>query len=126
MTDEKHNGWTNRETWLLNVHGFLDDPAMREDIRDELQDVDHLDMEAGRQLSDIAYGKARAMEENFDTWCIDAMEELRHAGYSEAATLLLQDILGQYGARVDWADLAGHMVQDEWQELRHERKPVTA
>ena len=99
---------------------------MREEIEEEVRGIEAEGLEAGRELSDITYGKARAMQESFDTFCIDACDELRHAGYSESLANFMQDILGQFGERVDWTTLAGHIVEDAWHEVRKERKKVEA
>lgn len=79
-----YNGWKNRETWLVNVHGFFDG--------------DYFEENKFRSVAEAA----DAMSDSFDEWFSDEIKSMHP---------FLQDIIGTN--KIDWWELA-EAKQDEW------------
>ena len=140
MADEKYNGWTNRETWVVNVHGFLDDyesaavTAYQEalveynealaDYTDELAEYEAevLDWESEGADPDekpeppedpelekpeppSVYDIAQELEAYFDDYFADELDGL---------SPMLKDLMRE--DKIDWYDLAEHMVDAAGEE----------
>lgn len=96
MTDTTYNGWTNYETWLVNIHfecfEFTDeiDEGMFDDLsRDEVKDW-------------IA---------NYIQECV---EEVTYSKFEvgESDNLFLMDCVQSTLGEVDWDDIADHYLDD--------------
>lgn len=79
---EKYNGWTNRETWLVNVWGFTD------------YDTDELE---------VYRGNPYALGKDIEARIEEFIPELGG---------IMGDMLSGALARVDYYDLAETLLQD--------------
>lgn len=122
MTDTTYNGWTNWETWCVNVHDYLPEEIIREDVRERLQE----EMEEGNDpldfLHDVTYTVSKGIREDFDETFANVETALQHAGYNEAMMLFVSDIFGGFASSVNWYELAGHIVNETWQEMKREMR----
>lgn len=85
MTNEKYNGWTNRETWVVNLH-------LGEMLQEDTQEF-YDEREGDIQVWELADRLESFVEILFE-------EEL------DNLSLFLKDLL--YLDSVDWMDLAEH------------------
>ena len=93
MNTQKYNGWTNYETWLINLHfdGFDFEDVM--DIFDDCQD-------RGDMLIRIA-----DYIENYVEEVVESMVE-------QPSNPLIQDIIRSTLGEVDYRDIAEHYIDD--------------
>lgn len=103
-----YNGWTNYETWAVNLH---------------------LDNEEGtyllvRRMARDAIREGRRTGETGRRILADALKELHE---SEAPSLPLgvySDLLGAALDRVNWYEIADHHLADETDETEEEEEGV--
>lgn len=95
MTDDTYNGWTNRETWAVNL--WTDNEPYLTEQRDEMV----------RQFSEDS--SESEIETATEEWFQEILEELKQLNQSFHTTLL-EDIGSLY--RVNWLEL-GQMWLDE-------------
>jgi hypothetical protein len=93
MNTQKYNGWTNYETWLINLHFDNFDFEEVMDIFDDCQD-------RGDMLTRIA-----DYIENYVEEVVESMVE-------EPLNPLLQDIISSTLTEVDYRDIAEHYIDD--------------
>lgn len=93
---EKYNGWTNRETWLVNLHFGDDDYS----IRDYVQ-------QANGDISTVA--------DNLESWVRDYVEEALRETHG-----FISDMLNL--SSVNWYELAEGYVQEYWIEPTEEEE----
>lgn len=108
MTDDnKYNGWTNRETWLVKLwidneresHLFWRDQS-REILKSNTQDT-----------------AVHTLTRELESWCDEAEPELTHG--------LFTDLLTTAISRVDWYEIAQSMVRDCQEESNEPAVNVT-
>lgn len=93
------NGWSNSETWLVNVWGFSDDLTADDfEVRVLMRDSDSDD-------EDKIRGIAELLENRFDEYI-----------YSIAPKSVFQSILGDFietsTSRIDWNEIAKTWYSD--------------
>jgi hypothetical protein len=95
MTREEYNGWTNKQTWNINLtyQDCFEDMAQSQ----SWDDLDHL---------------ADALE--------NLVDELEYSSLIDGS--LAQQAVGEYLDRVNWMEIAEHLVADFDLELRDEEE----
>lgn len=83
--DEKHNGWTNRETWLVNLW-LTNEQGLYEEARAACNRDGEMLQEAAQSLEDF----------------VDDLLSDQHDGRSG----FLTDLINAALARVNWAEIA--------------------
>lgn len=109
--DNTYNGWTNYETWVVNLwlandSGSVD--RLNEMARDCL-------MQASGDITNAAYQLA-------------AQIESEHEEFMPKTTGVYADLLGHALRMVDWQEIAQYVVDDvyqEWSEDNPEEEPAT-
>jgi len=93
MNTQKYNGWTNYETWLINLHfenfDFEDVMEIFDDCKDK-----------GEMLTRIA-----DYIENYVEDVVESMVE-------EPSSCLIQDLIRSALGEVDYRDIAEHYIDD--------------
>lgn len=110
----RYNGWTNYETWLLNVHDFVHGPSMQEKaermLRKRISDAVYDGNTIGI-LQDVAYTLGTEAAESFDGLAGEILDTLEAAGYTEEVRRLMTDLLENFRGTVRWTELAGEHVE---------------
>ena len=90
----KYNGWANYETWRIN-----------------------LEMLDGMTPEDFGFNVARDSRDDIVATLTEALQG--HVGFivEEQATGFALDLANSFLARVDWIEIAEHMVEDAVAEL---------
>jgi hypothetical protein len=95
MTDTTYNGWTNRETWLTNLHFEHFTPIFQEDTEEGIFD----EMDADEILEEVA--------EYIETFVDDYISES-----VPTTDNFIADVIQSFINEVDWRDIAQHYVAD--------------
>jgi len=105
---EKYNGWTNRETWLVGVHGFFDDEWIQEALRDAISNnslCQGYGYDAITRRQELG-GVPRAWE----LWLADWMEQQMDDYLSDSDEIVLspivKDLMGDH--KINWLEIAEH------------------
>ena len=93
MNTQKYNGWTNYETWLINLHF---DNFDFEDVMDIFDDC--------KDKSDMLIRIADYIEQY--------VEEVVESMVEQPLNPLLQDIISAALSEVDYRDIAEHYIDD--------------
>lgn len=96
MTDKTHNGWTNYETWRVNLEIF--DGMSASEL-------------TGRQVNNAAEVKDAAAE---------YAESVVFDGTKEGS--LMEDYARAFLSNVDWWEIAIHLMADENEEETEEER----
>ena len=101
MMSEEYNGWTNRQTWIINVHEFFDYDYIEEVIKEQiipdiaqrpfLKDEEQFKMVARNLL-------AQWMENNFNEFVEETQDTSTNTG------IFLFDLIRSID--IDWKQLA--------------------
>lgn len=92
MTDKTYNGWTNYETWLVNLW-IQNDQALHAALHDEVTSAENL------------YDAKEALQAWLDNEYDLFVEERGHG--------LFQDLLNAALSNVDWYDIAKNWRNEE-------------
>lgn len=104
-TNEKYNGWTNRETWLVNLYfGEALSSLIRENAEEGSLD---LEQEKDDIMTDI--------KESCENWLDEVTGE-----EVEGLSSFLKDFLDL--GRIDWYDIAESIFDDEIKEMLEEEE----
>ena len=111
MADTTYNGWTNYETWCVNLH-LNNEQATQEEWQDEARsclEVAATDLEA---VSDVPYDSQRIRDE--------AIHVLRRVMKNTFGDDNCPEVEGFYGdllraalSEVNWHEIASHFVDAE-------------
>lgn len=100
-TDTTYNGWTNRATWVVNLHlEELFYSLTLDHLRQEVASLGAEEVADQRHTSDIADLLRSSLEE--------ILEELRLPG-------LVTDLMIE--EQIDWYDIAEHHISTAYDEL---------
>ena len=104
--DTKYNGWTNYETWVVNL--WIDnDEGTQEMVREQVAEVVE-NAEPGEYKWQTAEACAvRELSEWAKEWHEDRMNEER-----VTVTGVFADLLGAALSSVNWREIAQHWVDD--------------
>ena len=106
MSDDTYNGWKNKETWIVNVHDFLEP---RGDLEETARRAYEEEGTRGAAIAAVE----DAIDDELDQAQDYAREMLDQASPGgHAGALFLLDMLGVAFARVDTRRLAEHIVDD--------------
>lgn len=98
MSDREYNGWTNYETWLVNL--WLSNDSGSEEMLRETVGGCRTKYDAGRAI--------RAMvDEMADEWMPDQAS-------------MFADMIGAALKEVDWQKIASHYMPEEEEEIEEE------
>jgi len=104
MNDTTYNGWTNRETWVVNLWLTNDGDAwLTEMTEDAIAGCDG-------DRDDAIYTLSQTLGQQHD----DALADI--AGLSGVFADLLTGAL----ARVNWYEIAEHCIADAWSDVPQE------
>lgn len=103
MSDGTYNGWKNKETWLVNVHGLLEMPGDMEEAARRAYEFRLNVQDAVGAVEDEIIGQLELAK--------DYAHELLSQGGHEGAIFLL-DMISTALSRVDTRTLAEHVVSD--------------
>ena len=96
MSDNTYNGWTNWETWIVNV--WVDnDQMLYEYVKDMA--MEEMEEEVLEDKESAAYNLSKTMREQFDEWA----PEISNGPYL--------DLLNGALREVDWLELARHLIE---------------
>jgi hypothetical protein len=109
MADTTYNGWTNYETWLVNL--WIDNDGYGEYLNERAQEClqeafDNADLETTTDdeiRNDATYALSKAIEEYHD----ELQEEC-----GMPSNGVFADLLGAALRSVNWHEIAEHMVAD--------------
>ena len=116
MSDQKHNGWTNYETWLART--WLDNDAeIAECCRELTQSAIERATNKPRQLD-------FSLAENATLELADMLKEQTESNfdpYTQGRACLFTDLLWSALCEVNWHEIADKFVADELEQTtRHE------
>jgi len=108
-SSERYNGWTNYETWLVNLWLSNDEPSYRfwrqrtADHRTAAPEAEQV--QAGIWTAEQAarFGLADELKESIEEAAADALPQ----------SGMMSDLLGAAVSRVDWHEIAEHMLDEE-------------
>jgi hypothetical protein len=111
---EEYNGWSNRETWAVNLW-VNNDEALLELAKDytitALQEHREDNEGEGGDLCDAR----NCLAESFEYWITEDLLTLENIAGNQALFNMLTDIGSLY--RINWREMADSFVSDQVQEL---------
>lgn len=106
MRDETYNGWTNYETWLVNV--WIDNSQGDQEYWQEQSRI-AVDSTASEYCPDGA--AIRWVAEEMRAWVEEAAAEFRTEG-------MIADLLNASISSVNWDELARHYINAAKEEVK--------
>lgn len=107
-SDDRYNGWTNRETWAVALY-INNDEGWQESVLEELRqrDADLRENYDGERLN--SYGAGELIRENVEQvlWG-DHVGDTEHV--NEAVMMAIEDIGSLW--RVNWTELGAAFLED--------------
>lgn len=110
---EKYNGWTNYETWLVNL--WLDNGGSGEHWREEAERY-VTDNREGMEIDDLRSDAETHIAEGIEAEHDDALAEI-----IPSASGVFQDLLSASLRNVNWLEIATHYVDDAIAEAGAEK-----
>jgi hypothetical protein len=110
--DEEYNGWTNYETWCVNLWLRNDETLYAESrsiVAYACSEIDEPNYSFESLTESRTYEAAQKLERY-----VDALAEMTCPGCREGASFV-SDLLSEALSEVDWREIAGNLV-DEWEE----------
>jgi hypothetical protein len=105
MQNTKYNGWTNYETWVVNLW-LTNDSGSDEYLREMARDcLTHLDGDR----DDAIWELAKRIEENHDE-------------FKPEISGVFSDLLNHALGCVDWREIAQYVIDDEFQEWKEDNQ----
>ena len=116
---ERYNGWTNRETWLVEVWDFFDYYQIREVLKDAVMESGYEFMGRKSLAYDIRYDVIAndealgGMERALTLYLADWMKDY-HDDFIEDATATLNPYIKDFIAdhKINWLEIAGHYDEE--------------
>ena len=106
MERNEYNGWTNYATWL--THLWIDnDTALYTSLRDLMET--YVDNARSLRVRDARDKALRQSAELLEDWFTNEAGVL-----TEERPGLFTDILNAHARKVDWDEIAEHMLADIW------------
>ena len=105
---EKYNGFTNRETWLVGVHGFFDDDRVEEALRDAMGRWEDIDRNWTTVIANDPElgGVPRAITLWLAGWMEIQMDDYLHECLGDNLPSIVTDLMGDH--RINWLEIAEH------------------
>ena len=112
----RYNGWTNYETWLLNVHDWIDAETVQKKAERMMREaitatVERGSFQATGILNQIAYDLGAEAADTFDGMAGQMLDALEAAGFSDGTRRMMTDVLENFRGVVNWTELAGEHVE---------------
>jgi len=104
---EKHNGWTNRETWAMALHLDNDQGLCDEMLDLAKQEIDGHD--EGEEINSYHLG------ERMKDWIEGEVLDFDNVSLNRNAYIMLTDIGSLY--RVEWREVADHYLDQVKESL---------
>ena len=110
---EKYNGFTNRETWLVGVHGFFNEMDIEDVLRDAILDNSY-GYGAIANNPELG-GVPRALELWLADWMKQQMDDYLDERWSDiedrlrwdfSQGMFLKDLLSDH--KINWLEIAEH------------------
>ena len=109
MTNKEYNGWTNYETWLVNL--WIDNEQWSQEQCRELAEVYAEDEECPYQLSrDI-----KSFVEDDEADCFG----IRQTTEGKLASSMVSDLVSAALSEVDWQEIAEHFFEAAKEEAAY-------
>ena len=103
MSDQKYNGWSNYQTWVVNLW-LTNDSGSVNYLNERAQEcLDKFDGDTDDAACELA----------------SIIEEM-HDEFMPETTGVYADLLGHAMRMVDWHEIAQHVIEDEYPEWRED------
>ena len=103
MSNTEYNGWTNYETWVVNLW-LTNDSGSDEHLREMARDcLTHLDGD----MDDATWELAKRIEEDHDE-------------FMPETTGVYSDLLNHALGCVNWGEIARHVISEEYDSWRED------
>jgi|TARA_R110000824_G_scaffold112546_1_gene261805 hypothetical protein len=113
---EEYNGWTNRETWLVDVHNVFELGEVRDAIEDMVtRPPEHTVIASTPDLG----GVCKAYLLQLEDWLQETHQEFMNdqmTWNAEDLSAYIIDLIADH--KIDWRDIARHYEDDIRQALK--------
>jgi len=113
---EEYNGWTNRETWLVNVHNFFELGEVRDAIEDMVTRPPEYTVIANNP--DLG-GEVKAYLLQLEDWLKETHQEFMNdqmTWNAEDLSAYIIDLIADH--KIDWRNIVEHYEDDIKQALK--------
>ena len=113
MADSKYNGWTNYETWVVNLWMGNEEGSYltgQASARRAWQNATTTTIFTFTRKENAVLALANEMHAEYESAMHDLLES------ANALSSIWADLLGAALSEVNWHEIAGHMIEDVSQE----------
>ena len=106
MTDQKYNGWTNYQTWLVNLW-MGNDQSTQEMVMERVREILEDNQECDDETGDVTGHDRDNATDQVARWLAEWHDE-----FKPETTGVFADLLGHALGMVDWQEIAYSLVSD--------------